>query len=193
MKVERRRLSPEDLERLPATRRVISFPDPPKWKGVFENWAKAWVHRHYWKVRSFFGSREDALAECACIFSRCLYHYGEYVDNHKWFMALFKTAVSRDWIDFARKDSRMRTAPAFAPMEQVDYNAGPLIVKLSQIAEVKQALRTLAEAPPEVIAFIFSEAGGARENAARVNIRLKRWSGISGRMNVLEQVKQLLQ
>jgi len=78
-----------------------------QWKGVFENYARSWVSKNFWKVREQFGSQEDALAECALIFtaasgdmsgpSTIRLVYGD-----------FKRAIANAWTTYAAKSTQQR-------------------------------------------------------------------------------------
>lgn len=161
---------------------------PPKWPGTFENWSRQWVSRNYWKVRTYFGSKEDALAECAAIFARCLHHYAETIDNHAWFMALFKRAVANDWITFAHKDTLMRNMVLDAPDSAVAYPLGPTAARvLDASADTLAILQVIADAPPELIEFLFAD-----RKPAIINRRLCRIAGITER-DALQDIRNLLQ
>jgi len=75
-----------------------------QWKGVFENYARSWVSKNFWKVREQFGSQEDALAECALIFTRCLRRY-ERPSTIPPGYAIFKRAIANAWTTYAAKSS----------------------------------------------------------------------------------------
>lgn len=159
------------------------------WAGVFEKWSRQWVRRNHWRVKSMMPTEDDALQECALIFCKCLDRYATTVDNPAWFMALYKTSVTRAWATFAIKDGGHRETfvdsrhlavtdgqlcavgdedtVIVAPAEQ---GAGPLAVALSEVSqECRDVLGMLADAPADVVEYLF---GAGTESA---NSRIRRW------------------
>ena len=156
---------------------------PPKWPGVFENYARNWVNRNYWRVRNVFDSKEDALAGCALTFARCLKYYAETVENDAWFMALYKRALVNDWNTFSAKDGKRRnivsatfdtTSDHYAVSHNlIDQNCGPALVWVKQASsDIQAVLDVLAKADPELTQYIFEG------EAFSVNRRLCNLAGI---------------
>lgn len=149
----------------------------PQWQGVFEKWSRNFVHQNFWRVRKLFGTEEDALQECALIFARCRKYYCHKINTNAHFMSLYKTAVFNDFQTFSTRDTRERfvldqekTVSNYAYPGDGPESAAA-IDALSD--EAKTVLATLADAPGEVINFIFSNP--SREMVSR---RLRRMCGI---------------
>lgn len=170
------------------------------WRGTFENWSKAYVAKNFWKVRNLFQTEEDALQECALIFTRCLNYYADKVDNPAWLMSLYKVAVINDWNTFARRDADMRSVIDFrissdeeredaAPLPvPTDSNQGMLAVRLAEAStELRAALTLLAKAPTEVLMTIFKD-----DARANVNRRLRRFCNIQSKVDLLGQLREIL-
>lgn len=129
----------------------------PQWEGTFENWSRNWVNKHFWKVQHIHCTKEDSLQECALIFARCVKSYNGKLDNPAWFMALYKTAVARDWITFAQKESQRRDIELAHAADLTDGNYGPLITHLRLCAaEIRDVMGMLASAPNEVCAALIT-------------------------------------
>ena len=170
-----------------------------QWKGVFENYARSWVSKNFWKVREQFGSQEDALAECALIFTRCLRRYERSVDNPAWFMAIFKRAIANAWTTYAAKSTQQRGLIVHARDEDdeaVRDNAGPaedsqgfLLALLGEASEeLRQVLSILATAPAEALSILFCSTDNTVLNRV-----WKRWAGISdSRADVVAELRKLL-
>lgn len=189
--VERKRLSPAQratLFREPVKRRRPR----PKWTGVFENYAKQWVRKNYWRVRNVYDTREDALAGCALVFARVLAHYADTVDNDAWMMALYKQSLYHEWNTLATRDRQLRehafadvdmTSDAFAvAYGKVEQHLGDVLLLLQQApTHIRAVLDVLASAP----AYILSG------KATSVNRRLCDMAGIR-ECDALRAVEQFL-
>lgn len=161
-----------------------AFQDLPQWQGVFEDWSRKWVNKNYWRVSHRHGSHEDSLQECALVFARCLKYYrGTKVNNHKWFMALYKTAVSNAWNGFSVKDSQDREtlvpgidqeAEEFFQLnaqatDMSSTNWGPLAAHLKYVAgDLVEVLTSIATLPTSTIGALF---GGDSPDAVRSQIK----------------------
>jgi hypothetical protein len=150
----------------------------PEWRGPFEGWAKRWVAENYWRVQNHVGSPEDALQECALIFTYCIKYYGETVDNPAWFMALFKISVQRRWCSYSLCDHRRRDGVDTLAnemenaIEQDDGYAVAAADLNSQISgELRHFVDILLNAPREVFEIIM-------ENKRKANRRLCRFAGV---------------
>jgi len=139
---------------------------------------------------------EEALAECALIFSRRIRQYEGKVDNPKWFMSLFTRAVANDFITFSTISTRNREAVEqyieenSRKQSELDYSNGPLSLALREGSdELKAVLKTIINAPTEFMQILL--AIGPEE---KWNRRLCRLSGISnpGSIDVLNELKSLL-
>lgn len=178
-------------------RRVRPVIDPANlysWHGLYENWSRMWVNKHFWKVRAHIPTKEDALQECALIFARCIRHYAHVAENPAHFMSLFQVSVMNDWITFAKK-STQRTPLSVAcedfehlAQHQTTYNDGPLLALLSSAsAELKQVLKIIASAPSELLEMMFRG-----RNLAECNLCVCRMSGVKADHDVLAELRKLL-
>ncbi len=131
----------------------------PKWGGVFEGWSRNYVRMNFWRIRKLFLDQEDAMQECALIFVRTYRHYEGVYQNDAHLMALYKTSVMREFIQFAEFDKKLRDAEANADAEEhVEEASGPLAVMIAQSSsELQQVLSMLATAPAEVLHDIFAD------------------------------------
>ena len=181
-------------------RRPINWPTlHVQWPGVFENYARAWVSKHFWKVSEQFGSREDALAECALIFTRCLRRYEHTVNNPAWFMALYKRALANDWTTYAMKSTRQRDLIVYARdpddeavrdnVEPAEDSQGFLLTLLGEASEeLRQVLSILATAPAEALDILFCST-----DYNMLNRVWKRWAGINdSKVDVVAELRKLL-
>lgn len=159
-----------------------------QWAGPFEGWSRNWVHKNFWRVRQYLGSEEDAMAECALIFTRCVRMYGHKINNPAHLMALFKQAVFNDWNTYAKRDGHIRACPPPDEDHRVDYNPGPLFAAINEASsEAKQVLMALANAPAEFLSLLL----GA-ESDVMLNCRLIRLLKLKPGTNVVGEIKQLL-
>lgn len=170
-----------------------------KWGGVFELWARNYVGRHYWRVRHVFASKEDALQECALVFTECLNKYEYRVDKPQWMMALFKTSVVRMWHTAATKDTKNRVEFAYEDTtlldKRVDFNHGPLVVALSEHGQdLKELAEVLLTAPAEFLMLIFrGDAEDGTVDTADVTRRVKRLFGMSiGARDLFAELRGIL-
>lgn len=166
-----------------------------EWQGPFENWSRSWVHKNFWRVRALFQTEEDALQECALIFTKCVNAYADKVTSPAWLMALYKTAVVNDWHTFARKDGNFRQTrnPDIIAQHEnmvgsVDHNMGPLLAALRSAGEdVTTALRILADAPAEVLEVVFKD--NSKEGICR---RMRRVCGLHNSAQLYSRMEDSL-
>lgn len=164
------------------------------WKGTFENWSRAWVRKHAWRVRHVFGSEEDALQECAYVFSYCLNKYSATVDNAAWMMRLYKLVLVSHWNDASEKDRKIRISRdpenlahliELAPQCEVNY--GPTLVTWnSASAELRHAITIIADAPSELLEIIFSS-----RSPEITNRQLRRLCKIDGSPDLVGELRAL--
>lgn len=133
-----------------------------EWPGVFEKWSKNFVFKNYWRVSRLM-DQEDALQECAVVFSECKKRYIEgqegRVDNAAWFMSLYQTCLRNHFNLLSRRANHS------LPLSYVDRieitetceSEGPLLASLSEMPkEAKEVLRKIAEAPSELLGIVLS-------------------------------------
>ena len=128
----------------------------PKWGGVFENWTKAYMRVHHWRVRHELDFA-DAVQEGARIFSWCLRKttsQGGRIDNEKWFMRYYQRAVATWLIDKAARSTARREGQSLLAQQHhataVEQD-GPLLATLSKDAsrDLQIVLRVIAASPSE--------------------------------------------
>lgn len=183
---------PADIRRLPNPRANFA------WRGPFENYSRAWVAKHYWRVRYVIGSRDDALQECAVVFARVVNSYASKVDSDKWLMALYKTALLNAWNTFAEKDRRIRVTrdpdlldAANMTCSPVAENDGPLAMALrGASAELRTVLHMIADAPTELLALMFPDA--VEGDNVRLNRVLCRICKIPSGHDIVAELRTLL-
>ena len=165
-----------------------------EWGGVFEKWSRGFVKRNFWRVAALFLSEEDALQECAAIFTHCRNRYAGKLDEPKHLMALYQTALNRAWNTFSSKDPHFRCI--FVEHEQIPIEEpaelawdGKLAALVSQVdGELKQAIVAIINAPEEFLSIIFD--GNDTQRSTR---RLSRMFGIkSGDRDLVVELRELL-
>ncbi len=108
----------------------------PQWTGPYENYARHWVRKQYWRVRHVCPTRDDAISECALVYAKCVDRYINnseqnakegygVVNNHAWFMALFKQSIYYRWIRLQWNDEAMRSIESDTHVEDLLSNLTP--------------------------------------------------------------------
>lgn len=185
--VSRMHVKPElKIFRLPRAQ-VKRTPPNFQWDGVFENYARAFIARNFWRVRFLFGSEDDALQECAIIFWRCNNLYRGKVTEAKHFMALFKRALANDWNVFARRDARIREFQIVEDEESLEVR----IMRAATVKgndEIARVVNVLLHMPASILSLVFQG-----DDDEKVNRRLKTFSGISrSTLDVVKELRNLL-
>jgi len=161
-----------------------------EWGGIFEQWARGFVRRNFWRVASIFMTEEDALQECAVVFVVCRNKYTGLIREAKHMMALYKTALTRAWHSFAVRDPHYRTELSETiEITEIDYNHGPLATLLTQVdGELRAAIVAIINAPDEFLSMIFE--GG---NTKQITRRLSRMFRIkAGERDLITELRDLL-
>ena len=189
---------------MPLPRRSMPAPHPRAtmdrrraftWEGPFENWARAYVKKNFWRVRTSMGSEADALQECGVVFARCINRYAASVDNPAWMMSLFKMSVANEFHSIAVKDGQLRQsrdperlAQHASMLPTSTVNHGPLLVRWAQAsAELQQVIKVIADAPAELLEMMF-----ANNDKLQTNRRLRRLCGIKANVDLLGEMHELL-
>lgn len=170
----------------------------PEFKGPIEGWIVNHMTQHYWKVQATM-TRMDVMQEAYYIFLRLSKKYAETVTEPEHFMALFKTAWSRHYIDLAKKDSSCRTevehTPATADAVGEVENEGYLRTLVRQApSDVRLVLTLFLNAPAELLELATSSfkrvgRGGAR---AADNQRVAALLGLPADSRPLDAVESYL-
>jgi hypothetical protein len=150
----------------------------PEWTGVYENYARAFVRKHHWRVRNIIATQDDYMQECAMVFAYCKDKYvtnpdpsAKYgrVDTPQWFMSIYQRALLTHRTRAQERDIHYRDVvdtTASTMRESSDGNAvdirdntadpasneGVMVAALKQAsAEVLDVIAVLASAPEETI------------------------------------------
>lgn len=79
----------------------------PRFEGAIEGYVMNYLRQHQWKVAASM-EHDDSMQEARLVFLRLASKYGV-MDTPQHFMALFKTAWHRRFLDLARGDSNSRS------------------------------------------------------------------------------------
>ncbi|TXH49519.1 MAG: hypothetical protein E6Q97_22545 [Desulfurellales bacterium] len=96
----------------------------PRFEGPIEGYVTNFLRQHHWKVASSMET-DDAIQEARLVFLRCASKYG-ITDTPQHFMALFKTAWTRHFLDLARLDSDAREVITYGHEAAVREDEDPL-------------------------------------------------------------------
>ena len=168
----------------------------PEWSGVFEAWSRTWVARNGWRI-AHSHTDEDALQECALIFVRCAQQYatayGGPVDNPKWLMSLYKSAVANTFATMAVRDRQRREIHSSTSIDTLTEQAlegeSTLYVMLSGASEeLKQVLIVMSKAPSEFLNLMLKEGKDVVWSR-----RMLRLAGIANtNANIVGELRSLL-
>lgn len=78
-----------------------------QWRGSFEGYARNFVKKQLWRIEPLM-EYADAVQECALLFVKLKSKYADKVDNPKWLMALFKTAIRNRWNSLSNDATKRR-------------------------------------------------------------------------------------
>lgn len=133
-----------------------------QWTGAFENWSRKYVAREGWRVVSVIGGFDDALAECALCFARCLSAYSDKVDNPAWMMSLYKIAVQRRFATLSERDHRFRAEEIAVDNRCELPSAFEVAAFMEARPAVREVLSALAECSAETMRYILKDRGSKR-------------------------------
>lgn len=146
-------------------RRVVRW----RWEGAIEGWVHNYVQHNHWKVRRTIPDRDDLYQEAYVKYLECRRAYPN-VGTPQHFMALFKTAYSRRFMDLAEMDtaSRCLVSDTDISLQEVAVETdGMLAVMIRQApVEVRMVLSLFLNAPQEVLDAMLQ---GHRNKSRRVN------------------------
>ena len=108
---------------------------------------------------------EDCLQVSAEVFVRCHNLYAEKVDEPKWFMALYKRALSNEFHTLSSQCTEKRTAEfdyaeaSVFSRSNVEHEEASFLVALQEASsELKDVFRVVANAPSEFLKVLLQEA-----------------------------------
>jgi hypothetical protein len=143
----------------------------PEWKGPLEGYVVNTLTKQYWKVARTL-AYEDCMQEAYVVFLRCRRKYPR-LKEAKHFMALFKTAWYRQFINLANADTAYRifgpmpTNVDGEPYEQVGEldNDGFIACVLREApGEIRMIISLFLGAPQELLEAALGEGGSERIN-----------------------------
>ena len=165
----------------------------PQWEGTFENYSRSFVYKNRGRAEQTLPTRDDALQECAVVFTRIISKYGTTVTEPRHFMALYKTALANHWIDLVRKQA---LRPVLTPMteeiekqwkEQGDIDGTPVQLLWRQASrELKAVLTKIANGPQEIVNLLLDE------NAPNTNLLWQRIAQTPCEHDLVAELKDLL-
>lgn len=175
----------------------------PTWEGEVEGWTVNHLTANLWRVQRT-KDRDDCMQEAYCVFMRVVEKYPDVEAPH--FMALYKTAWTRAFHDFATEDSALRGREVLhsqmerddaKPMEAMGetHNEGELRVLLRQAPrEVRMVLNLLLRAPQEILDTALRDwKPDDRRNSTGMNraasMRVNALLGLPLERNTLQEVR----
>jgi hypothetical protein len=159
----------------------------PEWPGTFENYARKDTKRNFWRVKHVCGSEEDALQECGVTFAKVRRRYTGKVHDARHWMALYKTALSRQWDDLANREKRLRALSLPEP-EAVEPSYAPLAAYWHSASdELRCAIAHVVNAPAEVLDIIFAD-----RSPTAINRRWRRFARIRGTPDLVGELRNML-
>lgn len=176
----------------------------PTWDGPIAGYATNQVANLHWRVARTM-DWDEAKQEACLVFCRCRDRYRGKVTEPAHFMALFKTALERRFIDLARIDVRRRSEVPLpvtrdeddneSPFEQVGEldNDGLLAVMVKQAPrEVRMVLSLLLDAPSEIVegALAGWRASGDRRAKHGGSKHVNRLLGLPEDQDTMAQVRE---
>lgn len=168
----------------------------PKWEGPFEAWSRKFVAANLWRVSALV-EYEDAVQECAVVFSRCCKYYIGTVDNPAWFMALYIRSVNNTFHMLASKNRRLlEVRQVVGDLHQshrvdIELSNGPVLAALSHASEeLRQVLRVIAIAPQELLALMLGYSPSHEKEWSRSLCRLARTDRV--RSDLITELRNLL-
>jgi len=174
-----------------ATRNRI--PILSEWPGPWEQWAKNYCSKNWWRVASFLGDEKDFMAECAVLWVECRARYGSKVDNPAWFMHLYQLMVMSRFNDLSVKDTRLRAWSVNEgeplPEQPVEFEETWLLKIKNASREARAVLDVLQNAPFELLQTIIPNK---RLSAKKTLERVARFCGITDSTSVIQELHTLL-
>lgn len=165
------------------------MPAAAVWPGVFENWSRQFVWKNHWRVKALM-DQDDALQECALVFSKCLKDYPD-VDNPAWLMSLYQTCLKHHFHHLSTKNTHnpaLVYTDAQIGHSAVAYNEGPLLAALTESStELREVLSVISQAPTEFLEILLHST-----NSEKWSRRLYRLIGLQPKHNLIEEMKTLL-
>jgi len=172
----------------------------PKFQGPIEGWTANHLKANYWKVERTM-TRADCMQEAYLVFHRCQTKYPQ-MDTPQHFMALYKTAWSRAFVDFANADTASRIVTEMPRIqiedELIEYdppgdlgNEGYFAVLLREAPkEVLMVLHLFLSAPKEVLDLALAGwKGPNKRERTGGSSHLNRMLGLPPDLDVLQMTK----
>lgn len=173
----------------------------PVWRPAWEPhkaWAMGFVSRNLWRVRRLY-EFDDAVQECGVVFVRCRDAYEGKVTDPALFMALYKTAVTNKFHDFAVRNSRSSEAESAVAEANgqclVEYSDGPLFTALSRASdELREVCRVVANAPAGFLVLLLDgvRLHRSKRDEAALSRALCRLARVNVRSDLLVELRTIL-
>ena len=177
----------------------------PEFKGPIEGWTVNYVKRNIWKVERSM-EWQDLMQEAYIVFLRVAAKYPE-VETPQHFMALYKLAFTRAFIDFAYLDTKLRNEVSASGIVSQDdtqggyevmgdlNNDGNLATLLRQAPrEVLMVLNLFLNAPTELVELALSSWQGQDKRCKTGgSAKICRMLGLPPELDVMEMVRSHFQ
>lgn len=134
-----------------------------EWEGPIEGYTVTSVNKSLWRFEGRL-EREDLLQEAYLVFIKVRSKYANNVDNPKWFMSLYKTALANKLHDLSKGTKTTSLDSEY--VEGEEYSEGYLLKLLEQAPEeVASVLALFTKAPQELLDMAFNswkQSGGKK-------------------------------
>lgn len=173
------------------------------WEGAPRKYAQRVIRKQLWRIATTCDF-DDAMQEAYLVYLRCARKYAYRVDNEAWFMALYKSALSRELVNLANDDTAYREVitlvdPCGDDATMIDLLAGSedgegeLAVTLRWAPdEVREVLTLLLNAPTELLR-VFTASWAKHGSTERYGSKLLcRVLGRPEDANLLQRVRKYL-
>jgi len=169
----------------------------PLWKGFIEGFITNFLKKNYWRVESYM-TYEDCIQEAQVTFYRLKNKYGN-LDHPSHFMALYRTAWTNDFNDYAALATKHRNEVSSEMSEEAKdkqvigelANDGELSVMIEQApSDIKLVLQLLLTAPVEVLdmfSSVWKKRGKYRDFG---NEHLCEILGLEGKTDIVNKINK---
>lgn len=129
------------------------------WPGPWKLWAEKFCRTNAWRVATYLGDYDDAVAECAYIFVECQKKYGDKVESPAHFMRLYQRMVVTWFHDWSNGDTEQREVSKIIidRGESIDLDKLLLHKTRKCSSEVKHVVTLLLNAPAEAVKILAAD------------------------------------
>lgn len=128
------------------------------WEGPINGYAVNYVNANLWRLYNRYNF-DELVNEAFLVYCKVSITYANKVDNPKWFMALYKTALSNRMHDLSKTINQLveDCEEPYKGSSLVTSNDGYLEVLLNQApSEISSVLSLFINAPQELLDLAFS-------------------------------------